>query len=93
MSKDPGPEYESNAMSSRNSTHVNENGGISGQTAERLDSGMLHDLVRDVQTKFHGKEGCICPRGEPPELEEIRDTADVSSRSIGDFIDHSVDVS
>lgn len=73
--------------------HVNEDRGISGQTAKRLDSGMLHDLVRYVQTEFHGKEGRICSRGEPPELEEIRDAADVSSRSIGHFVDHSVDVS
>src|SRR5579863_10715485 len=54
---------------------------------------MLHDFVRDVQTEFHGKEGRVRSRGEPPELEEIRDAADVSSRSIGRFVDHSVDVS
>lgn len=54
---------------------------------------MFHDLVRDVQAEFHRKEGRVCPRSEPPELEEIRDAADVSSRSIGHFVDHSVDVS
>jgi hypothetical protein len=54
---------------------------------------MLHDLIGDVQTEFHGKEGRICARGEPPELKEIGDAADVSFRSIRSFVDHCVDIS
>jgi hypothetical protein len=54
---------------------------------------MFHDFIGDVQTEFHRKEGRIRARSEPPELEEIPDAADVSSRSIGSFIDYRIDVS
>jgi hypothetical protein len=74
-------------------THVCEDCGICSQATERLESGMLHNLIGDVQTEFHGKEGRICARSEPPELEEIRDAADVSFRSIRSFVDHCVDIS
>ena len=53
---------------------------------------MCHDLMWDVQTQLHGKEGRIRPGSESPKLEEICDSANVSLCSIGSFVDHRIDI-
>ena len=53
---------------------------------------MLHDLIWDVQTQLDRKERRVCSRSEPPQLKEICNPANVSSCSIGSFVDHGVDI-
>ena len=53
---------------------------------------MRHDFVWDVQTQLHGKERRICPGSESPKLEEICDSANVSSCSIRGFVDYRIDI-
>jgi hypothetical protein len=53
---------------------------------------MPHDLIWDVQTQLDRKERRVCSRSEPPQLKEICNPANVSSCSIGSFVDDRVDV-
>jgi hypothetical protein len=53
---------------------------------------MLHDLVWDVQTQLHREERRVSARGQSPELKVICDAANVSGCSIGNLIDHSIEI-